>query len=117
MFITASAPPHALGATNGLAQTAVSAARAVGPVVATSLFSVSLGWRYNYEREHAQGWGGWVRGLLGANMVYVFVVALSCVAVWVGGMLPDTLDESPDESDGEDSACRVGREAVKGEEP
>ncbi|KAF9499985.1 MFS general substrate transporter [Pleurotus eryngii] len=135
MFITASAPAHALGATNGLAQTAVSVARAIGPVVASSLFSVSLGWRYKYEYEHQQrhhrqcptqghsdhpyegrggggngGTGDWVWGMVGANMVYIFVVALSGVAVWVGGMLPDTLDESPDESDGEDRACGGSRD-------
>ncbi|KAG9225176.1 hypothetical protein CCMSSC00406_0007413 [Pleurotus cornucopiae] len=120
MFITASAPAHALGATNGLAQTAVSVARAIGPVAASSLFSVSLGWRYQYEYEHQQhstsmsytgsGTWEWGWGLVGANMVYIFVVALSGVAVWVGGMLPDTLDEPPDESDEETSECGHSRD-------
>ncbi|KAL4262459.1 MFS transporter superfamily protein [Pleurotus pulmonarius] len=117
MFITASAPAHALGATNGLAQTAVSVARAVGPVAATSLFSVSLGLRYKYEYEYGHSTArseraDWAVGLLGANMVYIFVVALSGVAVWVGGMLPDTLDEGSEVKDGD--GCGEGEEGEEG---
>jgi MFS family permease len=43
MYITASAPSkRSLGAINGLSQTTVSFARAVGPALSTSLFSLSV---------------------------------------------------------------------------
>ena len=46
MHVTESAPNRgSLGAINGLAQTAVSTARAVGPALSTSLFSFSV--QYN----------------------------------------------------------------------
>ncbi|KAJ7674120.1 hypothetical protein B0H17DRAFT_1208252 [Mycena rosella] len=42
MFLTASAPVSSRGTINGLAQTAVSSAKAFGPAMATSLFSLSV---------------------------------------------------------------------------
>ena len=46
MHVTESAPnQRSLGAINGLSQTAVSTARAVGPALSTSLFSFSV--QYN----------------------------------------------------------------------
>ncbi|KAF9479984.1 major facilitator superfamily transporter [Pholiota conissans] len=43
IYVTESAPNrYSLGATNGLAQTTVSTARAIGPVLSTSLFSFSV---------------------------------------------------------------------------
>ncbi len=42
IYITASSPnKNSLGATNGISQTTVSIARAIGPALATSLFSFS----------------------------------------------------------------------------
>ncbi|KIK35705.1 hypothetical protein CY34DRAFT_561840 [Suillus luteus UH-Slu-Lm8-n1] len=73
MFITASAPTNAaLGAINGLSQTSVSTARAVGPALATSLFAVS--------KEH---------DLLGGNAVYVVLIMLTGALRWLGSQLPD----------------------------
>jgi hypothetical protein len=73
MFITASAPTNAvLGAINGLSQTSVSTARAVGPALATSLFALSK------ERD-----------LLGGNAVYVVLIMLTGALGWLGSQLPD----------------------------
>ncbi|KIK47058.1 hypothetical protein CY34DRAFT_74826 [Suillus luteus UH-Slu-Lm8-n1] len=73
MFITASAPTNTvLGAINGLGQTSASAARAVGPALATSLFAVSK------ERD-----------LLGGNAVYVVLIMLAGALRWLGSQLPD----------------------------
>ncbi|KAG6817275.1 hypothetical protein H0H87_010936 [Tephrocybe sp. NHM501043] len=62
---------RSLGATNGLSQTAVSIVRAVGPAMATSLFSVSA--------EHR---------LLGGYAVYAILFAFSCVAILLALCLP-----------------------------
>jgi hypothetical protein len=73
MFITASAPTNTvLGAINGLGQTSASAARAVGPALATSLFAVSK------ERD-----------LLGGNAVYVVLIMLAGALRWLGSQLPN----------------------------
>ncbi|KAG6906075.1 hypothetical protein DXG01_016039 [Tephrocybe rancida] len=72
MFVTSSSPnKHSLGATNGLAQTTVSFARAVGPAMATSLFSLSV-----------------EDNLLGGYGVYALFFVLSCLAVWLASCLP-----------------------------
>ncbi|KAJ7473330.1 major facilitator superfamily domain-containing protein [Mycena latifolia] len=55
IFVTASAPTQSRGVVNGLAQTAISSAKAVSPVLATSLFSLSV-----------------EKNLLGRNAVYSF---------------------------------------------
>lgn len=73
MYITSSAPnKRSLGATNGLSQTSVSIARAVGPALATSLFSFSV-----------------QMNLLGGYAVYAFFAALSCFAVVLSTRLPE----------------------------
>jgi len=73
MFITASAPnKRSLGATNGLSQTAVSIARAIGPALSTSLFS------YSVEKN-----------LLGGYAVYVIFATLSCFALRLAVCLPE----------------------------
>ncbi|KAJ8515787.1 hypothetical protein ONZ45_g6841 [Pleurotus djamor] len=73
MFVTAAAPnKRSLGATNGLAQTTVSIARAIGPAMATSLFSVSKEYK-----------------LFGGNFVYVFLVFLSLCALTLARQLPE----------------------------
>jgi hypothetical protein len=75
MFTTASAPAeNVLGAINGLSQTTASMARAVGPVLATSLFA--------YSKEH---------NLLHGNAVYVFLIILAGVSSWLGSQLPDQI--------------------------
>jgi hypothetical protein len=43
MYVSSAVPKRALSATNGLAQTAVSIQRTVGPAAATALFAYSLG--------------------------------------------------------------------------
>ncbi|CAA7266807.1 unnamed protein product [Cyclocybe aegerita] len=72
MYVTESAPNRrSLGATNGLAQTTVSSARAVGPALTTSLFSFSV-----------------QKNLLHGHGVYVVLAIFSCGAVYLGTLLP-----------------------------
>lgn len=72
IYLTAASPNRAsLGTTNGLAQLLVSIMRAIGPVAATSLFSLSL----------AEGYlGGW--------MVYLVLTGISTVAITFSLALP-----------------------------
>lgn len=80
MFITASAPnKRSLGATNGLSQTTVSIARAIGPAMSTSLFSVSV--------EH---------NLLGGYAVYAILFGFSCLAILLAMQLPLEMWEEAD---------------------
>ncbi|KAG1774827.1 MFS general substrate transporter [Suillus placidus] len=77
MFITASAPTrNTLGAINGLGQTSSSMARAVGPVLATSLFAAS--------KQH---------NLLGGNAVFVILFMLAGALRWMGSQLPDKIQD------------------------
>ena len=65
MHVTESAPSRgSLGAMNGLAQTAASVARAVGPALSTSLFSFSV--QYN---------------ILGGYGVYTALTSLAGLAI------------------------------------
>ena len=74
IFITAAAPNKAsLGATNGLAQLSVSILRAVGPALASSMYSLSI------DKEHHYMNGG---------LVYYVTVMLSFGGIWVGSLLP-----------------------------
>jgi len=74
IFIAGAAPNKAsLGATNGLAQLSVSIVRAVGPAMASSMYSLSI------DEDHHYMNGG---------MVYYVTVVLSVVAIWVGSLLP-----------------------------
>lgn len=72
MIITESAPnPQSLGATNGLAQTTVSIARAIGPAMTTSLFSFSV------QHNLAGGYG-----------VYLVLAVFSVCALGLANQLP-----------------------------
>jgi len=72
IYLTAASPNRAsLGATNGLAQLLVSITRAVGPITATSLFSLSL-----------------AEGYLGGGMVYLVLMGISVVSIVCGIALP-----------------------------
>jgi len=84
MYVPASAPhKRSLGATNGLAQTTVSIARAVGPAMASSLYSISV--------QH---------NLLGGYAVYAIMFILSCFAVLLAQHLPpDVWPEAEDDDD------------------
>lgn len=83
MFVTASAPnKRSLGATNGLSQTSVSIARAIGPALATSMFSLSV-----------------QKNLLGGYAVYVFMVFLTLVATFVGTRLPKDVWQEEEEEE------------------
>ncbi|KAK1224232.1 hypothetical protein PQX77_012854 [Marasmius sp. AFHP31] len=80
MYVTASAPnKSALGATNGLSQTAVSIARAIGPAMATSLFSLSV-----------------QENILGGYGVYALFCILSVGGVVLGTMLPKEVWDEPE---------------------
>ncbi|KAJ7220196.1 major facilitator superfamily domain-containing protein [Mycena pura] len=72
MFITACAPKSSRGTVYGLAQTSVALARAVGPALGASLFSLSV-----------------QRNLLGGYFVYLVFFVLSCGALVLAGRLPD----------------------------
>jgi hypothetical protein len=89
MYVTASAPNRrSLGATNGLSQTTVSAARAIGPALSTSLYSFSI--QYN---------------ILGGYGVYAVLAGLSVGALMLADQLPHRLwgEDSHDEEDGEEN--------------
>ena len=74
IYIAASAPNKAsLGATNGFAQLSVSVVRAIGPAVASSVYSLSI----DKEHHYMNGW-----------LVYYVSVALSFGAIWAGSLLP-----------------------------
>ncbi|KAG5726787.1 Protein ZINC INDUCED FACILITATOR-LIKE 1 [Termitomyces sp. T112] len=80
MFITASAPSkRALGATNGLSQTAASIVRAAGPAMTTSLFAASA--------EHNLMWG---------YAVYAILFIFSCLAVRLASRLPHEMWKEAD---------------------
>ena len=82
MYVTASAPnKRSLGATNGLAQTTVSVARALGPAFSTSLFSFSL-----------------EQNILGGFGVYALLFVLSIGAVFLATRLPSKLWDEDDEA-------------------
>lgn len=83
MFITASSPNRrSLGATNGLAQTTVSIARAIGPAISTSFFA--------FSSEH---------NLLGGYAVYVVLFALSCTSLLFAKHLPEDASIEGEEED------------------
>ncbi|KAJ7667205.1 major facilitator superfamily domain-containing protein [Mycena rosella] len=65
MLVTASAPKSSRGTVNGLSQTSVALARAIGPAMSTSLFSLSV-------QHH----------LLGGYMVYLVYFLLSILALY-----------------------------------
>ncbi|KAM6504169.1 Major facilitator superfamily domain containing protein [Amanita muscaria] len=72
VYITTSPPnKNSLGATNGVAQTMVSVARAIGPGLATSLFALSL-----------------EKNLLGGYAVYVVLFLFSCISLLFAVRLP-----------------------------
>ncbi|KAF8623011.1 hypothetical protein AX15_006567 [Amanita polypyramis BW_CC] len=72
IYILASSPNESsLGATNGVSQTMVSIARAIGPALSTSLFSFSL-----------------ENNILGGYAVYVILFTLSCLALPLALRLP-----------------------------
>ncbi|KAF8150913.1 major facilitator superfamily domain-containing protein [Crassisporium funariophilum] len=87
MFITTSAPnKRSLGATNGLSQTTVSIARAIGPAMATSLFSFSV-----------------ENNILGGYGVYAFFAILSGFSLVLASRLPHKVwDEHEPAEDGVD---------------
>jgi len=87
IFINSSAPnQRSLGATNGLSQTTVSIARAVGPTLSTSLFSFSV-----------------EKNILGGFGIYVVFATLSAFAVYLATFLPpkpwDQHESDPDIED------------------
>ncbi|KAH9178432.1 MFS general substrate transporter [Lactarius sanguifluus] len=72
IYLSAASPNRAsLGATNGLAQLLVSIMRAIGPVVTTSLFSLSL-----------------AEGYLGGGMVYLVLLGVSVMSIAFATALP-----------------------------
>ncbi len=80
MYITASAPSRrSLGATNGLSQTTVSIARAIGPALSTSLFSYSV--------QH---------NILGGYGVYALMTILSLLGLIFATLLPKKVWEEKD---------------------
>jgi len=75
MFVTSAAPnKRSLGTTNGLSQTIVSIARAMGPAISTSLFAFSV--QHNF---------------LGGYGVYAVFITLTSFSLLVAARLPDEL--------------------------
>ena len=78
IFVTRAAPnKQSLGSVNGLGQSFTSIARAIGPVLTSSLFAVSK--EYN---------------ILGGNLVYVVLALLTTILVVLSRCLPDLKDEN-----------------------
>ena len=74
MYVSSAAPNRrSLGATNGLAQTAVSIQRTVGPAAATALFAYSL-------ENNVMGIGG--------NFAYAVLLLLVVVGLFAAVQLP-----------------------------
>ena len=83
MYLTASTPnKRSLGATNGLAQTTVSIARALGPAFSTSLFAFSV--------QH---------NILGGFGVYALLLVFSIGAIFLASRLPSKLWDEEDDDD------------------
>ncbi|KAJ7284450.1 major facilitator superfamily domain-containing protein [Mycena rebaudengoi] len=80
MFVTSSAPTNSRGTANGLAQTSVSVARAIGPALSTSLFSLSV--------QH---------NILGGYAVYAVFIVISAFALVLAGHLPAEMWEEVDD--------------------
>ncbi|KAF8875898.1 hypothetical protein BD779DRAFT_1804459 [Infundibulicybe gibba] len=81
IYVTASSPnQHSLGATNGLSQMGVSFARALGPALATSLFSFSV-----------------EKNMLGGYAVYVVLSCISCLVMFLAVRLPEKVWEGKDD--------------------
>lgn len=75
IFIAAASPNKAsLGATNGLSQTTVSMMRAIGPAIATSLFSMTV--------EH---------GYLHGQLVYLVLLLIVAASVFCATLLPKSI--------------------------
>ncbi|KAJ7793679.1 major facilitator superfamily transporter, partial [Mycena olivaceomarginata] len=79
MFVTAAAPKSSRGTVNGLSQTSVAIARAIGPAMSTSLFSFSV--------QH---------NLLGGYLVYLVFFVLSGFALLLAVRLPLEIWEDVD---------------------
>ncbi|KAJ7812394.1 major facilitator superfamily transporter, partial [Mycena olivaceomarginata] len=79
MFVTAAAPKSSRGTVNGLSQTSVAIARAIGPAMSTSLFSFSV--------QH---------NLLGGYLVYLVLFVLSGFALLLAVRLPLEIWEDVD---------------------
>lgn len=81
MYVTEAAPSRrSLGATNGLAQTTVSMARAIGPALSTSLFSLSL--------QH---------NIIGGYGVYFIMTTFTILALLLAIQLPTKMWGSEEE--------------------
>ncbi|KAJ7473393.1 major facilitator superfamily domain-containing protein [Mycena latifolia] len=79
IFVTASAPARSRGTVIGLAQSAASFAKALGPAMATSLFSLSV-----------------EKNLLGGYAVYAVLFGLSALALTLAKRLPAEVWEEVD---------------------
>ena len=67
IYLTAVAPSHdTLGAVNGLARTGAAIGNGIAPLIATSLFSLSV--EYN---------------ICGGYAVYIALFTMSCFVVWL----------------------------------
>ena len=78
IFVTRAAPnKQSLGSVNGLSQSFTSIARAIGPVLTTSLFAFCK--EYN---------------VLGGNLVYVLMAMLTTILVILCQRLPDLRHEA-----------------------
>jgi hypothetical protein len=71
LLVVQSAPPNSLGAVNGLAQMVTSGTRGLGPLFASSLFSLSL-------ESH----------LAGGHLVDIVLIVLSIIGVLCSFQLP-----------------------------
>ncbi|KAF8875920.1 major facilitator superfamily domain-containing protein [Infundibulicybe gibba] len=80
LYVTASSPnKRSLGATNGLSQMSVSLARAIGPALATSLFSLSV-----------------EKNILGGYAVYAVLFCISSLVIFLAVLLPEKVWEEKD---------------------
>ncbi|KAF8876547.1 major facilitator superfamily domain-containing protein [Infundibulicybe gibba] len=81
IYVTASSPnQHSLGATNGLSQMCISFVRAIGPALATSLFSLSV-----------------EKNMLGGYAVYAVLFCISFIVMFLAVHLPEKVWEEKDD--------------------
>lgn len=84
LLLTTYSPPEHLATTNALAQMAHSTARAIAPVIVTSLFSFSL----HLERKFKEHGEGGLRSELGGTMVFAVMAVVAVGTLGLAVRIP-----------------------------
>lgn len=84
LLLTTYSPPEHLSTTNALAQMGHSTARAIAPVIVTSLFSFSL----HLERKFKEHGEGGLRSELGGTMVFAVMAVVAVGTLGLAVRIP-----------------------------